>query len=102
MPAAVHPDVYTARDIALAAGVSPERVVQLIARGEIRSIAAQLPIAADPQLASFVAHDEAVRAVRALKQGSTVAVAGSLGLGRELFAQAVRAEFADAAQFVLQ
>jgi protein TonB len=92
MLAAVQPDVYTARDIAHAAGVSRERVLQLIARGEIRSIAAQLPIAADPQLATFVAHDEAVRAVRALKQGSTVAVAGSLGLGRELFAQGVRAE----------
>ena len=106
MPGSVHHDVYTARDIAQAAGVSPERVLQLVARGEIRSIAAQLPIAADPEfhptaqnpgggdpgLAAFVAHDEAVRAVRALKQGSTVGVAGSLGLGRELFAQGVRAE----------
>jgi protein TonB len=85
-------DVYTARDIAQAAGVPETRVLQLLARGEIRSIAAQLPIAADPDLASFVAHDEAVRAVRALKQGSAVGVAGALGLGRELFAQGVRAE----------
>ncbi|HEX6163062.1 MAG TPA: TonB family protein [Vicinamibacterales bacterium] len=92
MPGSAQHDVYTARDIAQAAGVSPERVLQLIARGEIRSIAAQLPIAADPALATFVTHDEAVRAVRALKQGSTVGVAGSLGLGRELFAQGVRAE----------
>ena len=45
-----------------------------------------------PSLGAFVAHDEAVRAVRALKQGSTVGVAGALGLGRELFAQGVRAE----------
>ena len=80
-------DVYTARDIAQAAGVPEARVLQLVARGEIRSIAAQLPIAADPDLARFVAHDEAVRAVRALKQGTTVGVAGALGLGRELFAQ---------------
>jgi protein TonB len=85
-------DVYTARDIAQAAGVSETRVLQLVARGEIRSIAAQLPIAADPDLAGFVAHDEAVRAVRALKQGSTVGVGGALGLGRELFAQGVRAD----------
>src|SRR6186997_2674331 len=85
-------DVYTARDIAQAAGVPEARVLQLVARGEIRSIAAQLPIAADPDLARFVAHDEAVRAVRALKQGTTVGVAGALGLGRELFAQALRAE----------
>jgi TonB family protein len=40
----------------------------------------------------FVDHHEAVRAVRALKQGATVGVAGALGLGRELFAQGVRAE----------
>jgi periplasmic protein TonB len=85
-------DVYIASDIAQAAGVPEARVLQLVARGEIRSILAQLPIAADPDLAWFVSHDEAVRAVRALKQGSTVAVAGALGLGRELFAQGVRAE----------
>ena len=92
MPGSTQQDVYTARDIAQAAGVSSERVLQLVARGEIRSIAAQLPIAADPHLGAFVAHDEAVRAVRALRHGSTVGVAGALGLGRELFAQGVRAE----------
>lgn len=90
--AAVLPDVYTARDIARAAGVSEARVLQLVARGEIRSVGAQLPISTDPELNTFVSHHEAVRAVRALKQGSTVGVAGALGLGRELFAQGVRAE----------
>src|SRR5690242_11826305 len=92
MLGSVPPDVYTARDIALAAGVSEARVLQLVARGEIRSIAAQLPVAVDPELGAFVSHDEAVRAVRALKQGSAVGVAGALGLGRELFAQGVRAQ----------
>jgi TonB family protein len=67
-------------------------VLQLIARGEIRSIAAQLPIASDPKFGSYVAHDEAVRAVRALKNGHSVGVAGALGLGRELFAREVGAE----------
>ena len=86
------PDVYTARDIALAAGVSEALVLQLVARGEIQSIAAQLPIAAGPNLGAFVAHAEAVRAVRALKQGTSVGVAGALGLGRELFAPGVRAD----------
>ena len=85
-------DVFTARDIAQAAGVSETRVLQLLARGEIRSIAAQLPIAGGADLGTFVAHDEAVRAVRALKHGSTVGVAGALGLGRELFAQGVGAQ----------
>jgi protein TonB len=92
MPGSVPQDVYTARDIAAAAGVSETRVLELVARGEIRSIAAQLPIASDADLAAFVAHDEAVRAVRALQQGSAVGVAGALGLGRELFAQGVRAD----------
>ena len=92
MLGSAQPDVYTARDIAEAAGVPVDRVLQLVAHGEIRSIAAQLPIATDPELGGFVAHDEAVRAVRALKQGSAVGVAGALGLGRELFAQGVRAE----------
>lgn len=83
-------DVYTARDIALAAGVSESRVLQLLSRGEIRSIAAQLPLVPDPSLTEFVAHAEALRAVGALRSGSNVGVAGALGLGRELFAEAVR------------
>ncbi|HYB95743.1 MAG TPA: energy transducer TonB [Vicinamibacterales bacterium] len=85
----VPPDVYTARDIAQTAGVSEALVLQLVARGEIRSVAAQLPVAIDPELGSFVAHDEAVRAVRALRNGSPVGVAAGGGFGRELFAQAV-------------
>ena len=85
-------DVYTARDIASAAGVPESRVQALIARGEIRSIAAQLPIAGDASLATFVAHGEAVRAVKALRRGSLVAVPGALGLGRELFAHASQSQ----------
>ena len=101
MLGSVPPDVYTASDIAQAAGVPESRVVQLLARGEIRSIAAQLPIAGGPELASYVAHDEAVRAVRALKSGNTVAVAGALGLGRELFAQGVRSDRATTVPLIL-
>src|ERR671912_904620 len=88
-------DVYSAREIAAAAGVPETRVRALIARGEIRSIAAQLAIpswAGDAALMDFVAHDEAVRAVKALKNGSVVAVPGALGLGRELFAQSAQSQ----------
>lgn len=85
-------DVFSARDIAAAAGVSESRVLALIARGEIRSIAAQVPVAGDPSLARFVTHREAVRAVTALRQGSSVAVPGALGLGRELFAQSAQSQ----------
>ena len=42
MLGALPPDVYSARDIAAAAGVPETRVRALIARGEIRSIAAQV------------------------------------------------------------
>jgi protein TonB len=42
-----------------------------------------------------------VRAVRALKNGSTVGVAGSLGLGRELFAQTVRAKRSTAMPLII-
>lgn len=92
MAGAFPSDVYTAREIAAAAGVSESRVRALIARGEIRSIASRLPIAGDPSLGDFVAHDEAVRAVQALRRGSVVAVPGALGLGRELFAQSARSQ----------
>ena len=92
MPGSPPPDVYSARDIAAVSGVSESRVCALIARGEIRSIAAQLPVAVDAELAAFVSHDEAVRAVKALKNGSAVAVPGALGLGRELFAQSAQSQ----------
>jgi TonB family protein len=83
-------DVYTARDIAAATGASEARVAALIGRGAIRSIAVQLPFGGRPEYAEFVAHDEAVRAVRALKSGSAVGLPGALGLGRELFAGPAR------------
>lgn len=85
-------DVYSARDIAAAAGVPESRVRALIARGEIRSIAAQLPIAGDPSLGDFTTQAEAVRAIKALRKGAVVAVPGALGLGRELFAPAARSQ----------
>ena len=92
MSGAFPSDIYSARDIAAAAGVAESRVRELIDRGEIRSIAAQLPIAGDASLADFVAHGEAVRAVKALRKGSMVAVPGALGLGRELFAHSAPAQ----------
>jgi protein TonB len=85
---AMQPDVYTAGDIAAAARVPERLVATLMARGEIQSIAAQVPAGQPVDLAlySFVAHDEAVRAVRALSAGLPVAVpAPAGGLGRELF-----------------
>jgi TonB family protein len=86
MTQASHPDVYTAREIAAAAGVSEARVEQLMARGEIRSLASMLPPrGAPPEFATYVVEAEAMRAVRALAAGATVAVPDTLGLGRELF-----------------
>ena len=91
MFSALSSDVYSARDIAAAAGVSEARVEALLARGEIRSIAAQLPIGGGhPDLTSFVAPAEAVRAVRALSSGTAVGVPDAMGLGRELFSNAAQ------------
>ena len=102
MLGALPPDVYSARDLAAAAGVPVARVQALIARGEIRSILTQLPIAASqPGLSQFVAHAEAVRAVKALKKGSTVAVPGALGLGRELFAAGTQSQRSTTVPLVL-
>ena len=90
----MQPDVYTAQDIADAARVSPTWVEHLIARGEIRSVAALLPAGQpfDLQLAHFVPHDEAVRAVRALSAGLPVAIPAAPGvMGRDLFGEGPRA-----------
>jgi TonB family protein len=81
MPNAAGPDVYSASEIAAAARTTEARVESLIARGEIRSVGARVGAA---DLAPYVAHHEAVRAVRALRTGSNVAVPDALGLGREL------------------
>src|SRR5262245_58812580 len=81
MPDARGPDVYSASEIAAAAGTTEARIESLIARGEIRSLGALIGAA---DFASFGRHDEAVRAVRALRSGSKVGVPDELGLGREL------------------
>jgi hypothetical protein len=88
-----HAAVFTARDIAAAAGVAEAWVEHLLARGEIRSVAALLPagVPLDPALTRFVSHDEAVRAVRALSAGLPVALPCAGGvLGRELFGETPR------------
>jgi periplasmic protein TonB len=86
MPDAVGPDVYSASEIAAAAGTTEARVESLIARGEIRSLGA---LAGSPDSEPYVAHAEAVRAVRALRSGSNVAIPDALGLGRELLSDRV-------------
>ena len=54
------PDVYTAQDIAAAARVPEGLVTSLVARGEIRSVAALLPAGqpVPPSLYGFIPHDE--------------------------------------------
>jgi TonB family protein len=60
------PEVYTAREIAEAAGVDESQVVDMLRRGLVRSLADLLPID-DPGLQRYIPHDEAVRTVRALR-----------------------------------
>lgn len=67
------PEVYTARDIAQAAGVPVSDVERQLEAGEIRSVAAQLPGAlVDKRWNALVPHAEAVRVVRALRRGLSV------------------------------
>lgn len=67
------PEVYTARDIAQAAGVAVSDVVRQLESGEIRSVATHLPGAlVDKRWNGFVPHAEAVRVVRALRAGASV------------------------------
>ena len=83
-------DVYSVREIAEAAGVSETRVKSLVARGQIRSLAAMMPGHAPADYSELVADHEAIRAVRALATGNMVAIPDALGLGRELFSDARR------------
>jgi TonB family protein len=92
MPAetSMQADVYTAQDIARAAHVGDAWVESLLARGVIRSVAAELPAGQviDPDLTRFVSQGEAVRVVRALRAGLPVALPATAGaLGRDLFGE---------------
>lgn len=67
-------EVYSAREIATAAGVPEGLVASLVARGEVRTVASALPTGApiEPGLDAFIPHHEAVRVVRALRSGHVV------------------------------
>jgi TonB family protein len=80
------PEVYSPRDIASAAGVSETEVHNLLARGEIQSVADLLPSGLDARWANYIPHREAVRAVRALRLGVSVTAPASaaVGVGRLL------------------
>jgi periplasmic protein TonB len=78
------PDVYTPREVAQAAGVPEARIRELLARGEIDSVAHGLTAGADPGWYRLVPHREAVRVVRALRQGEPLEVRDPSGVGRLL------------------
>ena len=61
------PDVYTAREVAEAAGVSQSRIQALLDRGAVATLAAS----------RFIPHEEAVRIVRALLAGEVPIAAGN-------------------------
>ena len=76
------PELYTARDIARAAGVAESQVQSLLDTGAIGSVAGRLGTKGDPAWSGFVLHGEAVRAVRTLRSQSLLAAptADHLGL----------------------
>ncbi|WP_396625868.1 energy transducer TonB [Luteitalea sp.] len=63
------PDVFTAREIAKAAGVRTDVVADLIATGALRSVDGE-----------FVAHDDAVDAARRLRDGRPFPIASAAAL----------------------
>jgi protein TonB len=67
------PELYTARDIARAAGVAEPQVRSLLESGAIRSVAGFLGKRSDPAWSGFVLQGEAVRAVRSLRRQSLLA-----------------------------
>lgn len=75
MHAHPHPEVYSARDIAEAAGVSEGAVRSLIDAGDILAI----PTNRSTRAPRFVAHAEAVRVVRAFRNGQRVVSPESSG-----------------------
>lgn len=89
MQASGLPKVYTARDIAAAAGVPESHVRTLVAGGEVRSVAASMPGIGDARWRDFVPHDEAVRAVRALRDGRLLLDAKTSALPRSLLGPAL-------------
>jgi periplasmic protein TonB len=64
------PELYTARDIARAAGVAESQVHSLLESGAIRAVPGFLGRRGDPAWNGFVLHGEAVRAVRTLRRQS--------------------------------
>jgi TonB family protein len=67
------PELYTARDIARAAGVAESQVQSLLETGAIRSVAGSLGTSSHPAWSGFVLQGEAVRAVRSLRHQSLLA-----------------------------
>jgi periplasmic protein TonB len=61
------PEVYTTREIALAAGVSDAEVAARVQRGIIRTVEDFTPSDAAAARRDYIPHHEAVRAVRALR-----------------------------------
>jgi TonB family protein len=78
------PEVYSSREIAQAAGVSDAQVDAWVRRGIIRSLGDFALPGADLAWSDFIPHDEAVRAVRALRtnaiSGNVPDTAGSVRL----------------------
>ena len=75
------PELYTARDIARAAGVAESQVRSLIESGAIHSVAGFLGKRGEQAWNGFVLQGEAVRAVRSLRRQSLLGAPTSEHLG---------------------
>ena len=75
------PELYTAQDIARAAGVAESQVRSLIESGAIHSVAGFLGKRGEEAWKGFVLHGEAVRAVRTLRLQNALAAPTAEHLG---------------------
>jgi TonB family protein len=84
------PELYTARDIARAAGVAESEVRSLLQSGSLRSVASALGTPGEPAWSGLVLQADAVSAVRALRRQSLFAAPTSEHLGLLLGSPAAR------------
>ena len=85
------PEIYSGREIAAAAGVPESHVRGLVARGDIRTLNAFSTGVGVAGGDDFIPHDEAVRAVRALRSGDVVLAPDADALSRLLAPATVQA-----------
>jgi hypothetical protein len=78
------PEVFTAREVAQAAGVTETEILNRVQRGQIRTLGDLLPVDGGDQWRGLIPEQEAMRAVRAVRGGELSAAGHAQGIVRLL------------------